>query len=86
MPSIAAALGLSESHLGHLFKRETGYTLTGYLTHYRVHAAMSLLRDCRAKVYEVAEQVGYQDIAYFSSIFKKSTGISPSEYQKRCQA
>lgn len=86
VPSIAAALGLSESHLGHLFKRETGYTLTGYLTHYRVHAAMSLLRDCRAKVYEVAEQVGYQDIAYFSSIFKKSTGISPSEYQKRCQA
>ena len=86
VPSIAADLGLSESHLGHLFKRETGYTLTGYLTHYRVHAAMSLLRDCRAKVYEVAEQVGYQDIAYFSSIFKKSTGISPSEYQKRCQA
>ena len=38
-------------------------------------------RDCRARVYEVAEQVGYRDIAYFSSTFKKLTGMSPSEYQ-----
>ena len=42
---------------------------------------MELLKDCRLKVYEVAEQVGYRDIAYFSAIFKKMVGISPSEYQ-----
>ena len=43
--------------------------------------AMELLRDCRLKVYEVAEQVGYRDIAYFSATFKKLVGMSPSEYQ-----
>ena len=42
---------------------------------------MELLRDCRAKVYEVAEQVGYRDITYFSTTFKKLVGMSPSEYQ-----
>ena len=41
---------------------------------------MDLLRDCRLKVYEVAEQVGYRDITYFSATFKKLVGMSPSEY------
>ncbi|MDE6259723.1 MAG: response regulator [Oscillospiraceae bacterium] len=78
---IAQHLGLSEGHLSHLFKKETDYTLLNYLTRYRVHKAMELLRDCRAKVYEVAEQVGYKDITYFSATFKKLVGVSPSEYQ-----
>lgn len=79
--SIAQHLGLSEGHLSHLFKKETDYTLLNYLTRYRIHKAMELLRDCRAKVYEVAEQVGYKDITYFSATFKKLVGMSPSEYQ-----
>ena len=40
-----------------------------------------LLRQGRLKVYEVAEAVGYRDIAYFSATFKKVAGMSPSEYQ-----
>ena len=79
--TIAGALGLSEGHLSHLFKKETDYTILNYLTRYRIHKAMVLLKDCRTKVYEVAEQVGYRDIAYFSATFKKIVGISPSEYQ-----
>lgn len=78
---IAQQLGLSEGHLSHLFKKETDSTLLSYLTRYRIHKSMELLRDCRRKVYEVAEQIGYRDIAYFSATFKKLTGISPSEYQ-----
>ena len=42
---------------------------------------MRLLRDVRYKVYEVCEMVGYHDIAYFSSTFKKLTGMTPSDYQ-----
>ena len=78
---IARHLGLSEGHLSHTFKKETDYTLLNYLTRYRIHKAMELLRDCRLKIYEVAEQVGYRDITYFSATFKKLVGISPSEYQ-----
>ena len=79
--AIAQHLGISEGHLSHTFKKETDYTLLNYLTRYRIHRAMELLRDCRFKVYEVAEQVGYRDTAYFSATFKKLVGMSPSEYQ-----
>lgn len=83
--SVAQHLGLSEGHLSHLFKKETDCTLSAYLTRCRIHRATELLRDCRARVYEVAEQVGYRDIAYFSATFKKLMGMSPSEYQDRCK-
>lgn len=80
--AIAQHLGLSEGHLSHIFKKETDYTLLNYLTRCRIHKAMELLRDCRVKVYEVAEQVGYRDITYFSATFKKLVGMSPSEYSR----
>ena len=75
---IAQHLGLSESHLSHLFRKETDYTLS------LIHIS-ELLRDCRTKVYEVAERVGYRDITYFSATFKKVTGMSPSEFQDTCR-
>lgn len=83
--SIANSLNISNSHLNHIFKKETAYTISAYITNYRLHAAMQMLRDCRNRVYEVTERVGYRDIAYFSSTFKKAVGMSPSEYQRSCQ-
>lgn len=83
--SVAASLGVSEGHLSHVFKKETSYTISNYITSYRIHMAMELLRDCRSRVYEVAEQVGYRDLAYFSATFKKTVGLTPSEYQKQAQ-
>lgn len=83
--AIAQHLQVSEGHLSHVFKKETGYTVINYLTQYRIHRAMELLRDCRRKVYEVAGEVGYRDVTYFGSTFKKLVGVSPSEYQDRCR-
>lgn len=82
---VAASLGISEGHLSHVFKKETGRTLGSYITDYRIQRAKELLRDCRSKVYEVAEQVGYRDITYFSAAFKRAVGVSPSEFQKQSQ-
>ncbi len=82
---IAQSLGISEGHLSHMFRKETDYTLLNYLTRYRIHKAMELLRGGRLKVYEVADQVGYRDITYFSATFKKLMGVSPSEYQDTCR-
>ncbi len=79
--AVAEALGISEGHLSHTFKRETDSTILNYLTRYRVHKAMELLREGKWKVYEVAERVGYQDVTYFSTMFKRLTGVTPSEYQ-----
>lgn len=83
--AIADSLGVSEGHLSHTFKKETEFTVSRYLTHYRIHMALHLLRDVRMKVYEVADQVGYRDVTYFGSTFKKLTGMSPSEYQDACR-
>lgn len=79
----AESLGISEGHLSHLFRKETDFTFLSYLTQCRVRMAKKLLQNYQYKVYEVAEQVGYRDIAYFSVIFKKIVGVSPSEYQDR---
>ena len=79
--SIAGHLNISEGHLSHIFKKETDCTILSYLTKYRIQQAKFLLKDCRIKVYEVAQKVGYRDIAYFSSTFKKQVGMLPSEYQ-----
>jgi two-component system, response regulator YesN len=81
--TVAESLGVSEGHLSHIFKKETEYTIMSYITQYRMHVAMKLLSDCRYKVYEVTEMVGYHDCAYFSSTFKKVVGVTPSEYQDR---
>jgi two-component system response regulator YesN len=78
--TVAQALGISDGHLSHTFKKETDLTLLNYLTRVRIRKAMELLRTCRYKVYEVADLVGYRDIAYFSTTFKKVAGVSPSEY------
>lgn len=82
--TVSQSLGISEGYLSRVFKKETSYTFTNYLTYYRIQLAMKMLKDYRLKVYEVADQIGYTDTAYFSSQFKKIVGVSPSEYQDRC--
>ena len=81
--TVAEYLEISEGYLSRVFKKETNYTFTSYLTYYRMQVAMKLLKDCRIKIYEAAEQAGYSDTAYFSVQFKKIVGISPSEYRDR---
>lgn len=78
---VADYLNISEGYLSRVFKKETNCTFTNYLSYYRISEACELLKNCRWKIYEVAEKVGYSDTAYFSTLFKKLTGISPSEYQ-----
>ena len=63
---------------------DTG-NLLNFIPNYRMHRAIDFLKDCRNKVYEVAEKVGYRDHTYFSSTFKRLVGISPSDYQRRCK-
>lgn len=79
--SIADSLKLSQSHLSHTFKNETGTTLSDYLTKYRMLKAIELLHDCRNRIGEVSEAVGYRDLTYFSYLFKKEVGVSPSAFQ-----
>ncbi|NJP40366.1 response regulator [Oscillospiraceae bacterium HV4-5-C5C] len=73
---------LTPTYFSSLFKRKTGRTVGQYLTEYRIEKARLLLRDESFKLYQVARQVGYEDSNYFARIFKKQTGLSPSEYRE----
>ena len=81
--ALAESMSVSEGHISRLFKSETDISINNYLTKYRIKMAMDYLKDVQVKVYEVAEKVGYQDIAYFSNTFKKLVGQTPSDYQTK---
>jgi len=78
---IAASVYLSQTYVSLLFKQETGETIYEYLMKVRIEKAKEMLRDPRIKFYEVCEQVGYTDPSYFSKLFKKMTGLTPSAYR-----
>ncbi|MCR1898322.1 response regulator [Irregularibacter muris] len=78
----AEHLYISESYLSRLLKKKTGYTFGEYLTNYRIKEALKLLTHQELKVYEVAHAVGYSDGRYFSSIFKKNVGLTPTEFKE----
>ncbi len=78
---VADFLKISESYLSRLFKMETGYTFVEYLTNYRIKKAIELLREKSEKIYEVAALVGYSDSRYFSALFRKYVGVTPSEFK-----
>ena len=81
--ALAESMSVSEGHISRLFKAETDISINNSLTKYRIKMAMDYLKDVQVKVYEVAEKVGYQDIAYFSNTFKKLVGKTPSDYQSK---
>ncbi len=74
---------LTSSYTCTLFKTETGTTLNQYLTEYRIRRARFLLSDPRNKIADIASLVGYSDSNYFGKTFKKSMGLSPSEYREQ---
>ena len=82
---ICAELYLSTSQFSTLFKEGTGRTFVEYLTETRVDEAKRLLKTTDMKSYEVADAVGYQDPRYFSSIFKKVTGFTTTEYRREME-
>lgn len=78
---VAGNLAISESYLSRLFRKETGYTFVEYLTNYRIKEAIELLKNHKVKIYEVSQLVGFNDPRYFSTIFKKYVGISPTDFK-----
>ncbi len=79
---ISRQIAVSSSHLSKIFSQETGQTMTDYLTLVRINKAKELLKLTRCKTFEIAFQVGYKDPHYFSNLFKKVTGLTPTEYRK----
>ena len=65
-----------------MFAQETGLTFTQYLTALRIGKAKELLETTEKRSSQIALEVGYNDAHYFSYLFKKNTGLTPSEYRR----
>ncbi|PZD94017.1 hypothetical protein DNH61_21290 [Paenibacillus sambharensis] len=87
LKDMAVHVRLSPSHLSKIYSQETGQTLTEYLTQTRMKKAKELLAGTSSKTFEIAYESGYSDHHYFSNLFKKHTGMTPTEYRKQrnCQ-
>lgn len=82
LADLADKVYISRNHLSIIFKNMTGETFNTYLTRVRIEKARELLLERNMLVYEVAEQVGYKNVPYFSTLFKKFTGMNPTELIK----
>jgi two-component system response regulator YesN len=78
---IGKAVYLTPTYVSLLFKQETGQTINEYLTQVRVDKAKELLRDPQYKFYDICHAIGYTDPSYFTKLFKKATGVTPSVYR-----
>ena len=78
---LCAYLHLSSTYFSTLFKRETGTTFTAYVTTVRMEAAAEAIRTTEEKTYLIARQCGYEDPNYFSYVFKRHFGATPTKYR-----
>lgn len=84
--AVAAVVGCSPSHLSRLFTRATGRTFKECVLECRMEKAKELLERTGRKVIDIALDLGYGDPNYFSSTFKRVTGVTPTQYRRRMSA
>lgn len=79
---VARSIGISPAYLSRLMKQELGMPFKDFLTSLRINEAIVLMRSTNCSINEIANMVGYKSQHYFSTAFKNSMGISPSEHRK----
>ncbi|MCM1193519.1 MAG: response regulator transcription factor [Butyrivibrio sp.] len=86
LENIATLFGYNSSYLGRIFSKKMGENFNSYVDHVRIEHSKELLLKEDAKVYTIAEKVGYRSPDYFHTKFKKYVGMSPAEYRKRSRS
>ncbi|MDP4095892.1 response regulator [Paenibacillus sp. P96] len=84
LQQVAAHTHVHPNYLSDLFKRETGRNYIEFITAERMERAMAALSGTTLRVKEIARSVGYEDMKYFTQLFKRHTGLTPSEYRSNC--
>jgi len=81
LQDVAVAMNYSDAYFCKLFKQCFDKSFVSYLTWYRVEKAKELLADVLVNVKEISISVGYRDSNYFTKVFKRLVGVTPSEYR-----
>ena len=81
LEALAAQVGLNPTYLSTVFKKEMGTTFSAYVTEKRIQQAKHLLKNTNASLADIAMAVGLESQSYFSKLFKKHTGMTPSQYR-----
>jgi two-component system response regulator YesN len=82
---IAHSVFRNPAYISRLFRKETGVSLTDYITQTRIEKAKRQLAETNDKISNIAEGLSYVHFSYFAKLFKKVTGLSPQEYRKKHQ-
>ncbi len=82
LTSLSAKYNISMGHLSKMIKENLQVNFSDYIASLRIQRAKELLRDDSLSIQEISEIVGYNDYFYFTKVFKKVEGISPSKYRK----
>mgnify|MGYP001121474243 CR=1 FL=1 len=85
LEAIASEVGLSAFHLSRIFKTATGSTVLDFLTTVRMEEARRLMRETSLSIKEISARVGYNDQNYFSRVFRRLTGTTPSAFRRAWQ-
>lgn len=83
---VSRQLGVNPDYLSHLFRTETGIRYIDYVNHARIEKACEHIQVSNDKIYEIAEQTGFENTNYFIRVFKKYTGYTPLDYRKNLES
>ena len=79
---VAEFVNLNPSYLSRIFKEEKGIQFVEYVRNVKMDMAKEMLKNSHKKIYQISEELGYQNVQYFSTIFKNTVGMTPVEYRK----
>ena len=79
---VSKEIGFNATYFSGMFKKETDMNFSEYLKKIRIDNAKNLLLNTENSVEDISYAVGYSDIKYFSRLFKKLTGVTPTEFRK----
>jgi len=79
---VADSVYLSPNYFSNTFKQVTGENFSDYIIRLKIEKAKQMIRENQYKIYRIASMLGYQDIKYFSKLFKKEVGVTPAVYRE----
>ena len=85
MDELSAEMSFGKTYISRRFVKACGYSVIDYFTKMKINEAKKLIRESRYNFFEISEMLMFSNSHYFSTIFKKYTGMTPSQYKKSCR-